>query len=89
MRFKITYDLGGSLCGSGDEFEEEFETQSQADQEAYEKACELYDSFVGMYGLRTEDDIAKEESLDDLDEIRQIFEQERESWLEYSAVPIS
>lgn len=92
-KFYIRYGLGGGfggcermdweevLCGSLDD----------AQQEAYQAACEEYESYAGLHGLREIEQIiedAKEDEDECLseEEAEEIFKEERDGWLEYEAV---
>jgi hypothetical protein len=44
----------------------------------------MYD---GLHGLRSVDQIVEEDEVDE-DEAYEIWREERESWLEYQAIPI-
>ena len=83
MRFKITYGLGG---GFNSEYEDIIEA---ADEDAaiiiaWEMACEEYDQYAGMHGLRSVEDIMEEDGVDEED-AEAVYAEERESWLDYSA----
>ncbi len=60
----------------------------QASSEAFERACEEYESYVGMHGLRSMEEIMEEDGLDG-EEAEYTYNDERESWLDYSAEPYS
>ena len=58
---------------------------------AWEAACEDYESYAGLHGIRDEEQIAEEEGLDteeDAEEIQAIYEDERESWIDYEALEL-
>ena len=58
----------------------------KAEEYAWELACVYYDIYVGLYGLRDYEQIAEDEGLDiekDEDEINEIYNEEREPWLDY------
>lgn len=83
--FQIRYGLGGGFGGAGDwEDCEEAKTLEQADKIAYEYACQDYDSYDGLHGLRDIEQIMEEDRVDE-DEAEQIWRDERESWLDYEA----
>lgn len=66
-----------------------FDSEEEATQEAYYMAISEFESYEGLHGLRTMEDIADEENLDidsDYEEIQEIYIQERDSWLDYYAV---
>ena len=87
MKFKIFYGLGGGFGGANNEEIIECDSLGQAEQEAYSACCEYYESYVGMYGLRGIDEIKEEDGVED-DEAWDIFNDERESWLDYRAEEI-
>ena len=64
------------------------DNQEQADNYAWEAACEHYNSYVGSNGLRDIGEIMEEDDVEE-DEAEEIFNEEREGWLDYSAVPYS
>ena len=85
-KWKCWYGLGGGFGGARDYEIEEFETEEEAIEYAYELACEYYTNYDGMYGLRDYEQIADEEELDiekDCEIIDEIYNEERESWLDY------
>ena len=61
-------------------------TKDQAEKEAYYAAVEEYESYEGLHGLRTVDEIMDEEGVD-YEEAQQIYNEEMESWLDYSVKP--
>lgn len=81
MKFEITYGLGSSFGMETDEIE--CENEREAENIAYQKAVEEYESYAGMYGLRTEDEIMEEDGVD-ADEAYEIYVDERESWLDFT-----
>jgi hypothetical protein len=90
MKFKILYGLGGGFGGTDeDEPQEivEFSSQKRADSYAWEKACEEYEMYDGLHGLRNVDMIMEEDEVDE-DGAYEIYCEERESWLEYQAIPV-
>lgn len=84
----IKYGLGGGFGGANNYEVIQTEDLEDAEKWAYENACDEYDSYSGMHGLRSEDEIIKEEDCDE-EEARYIYEEEREGWLEYCAFPYS
>ena len=84
--YKCWYGLGGGFGGARDFEIEEFDTLEEAEECAWELACEYYENYVGLYGLRDYEQIAVDEDLDiekDEDEINEIYNEERELWLDY------
>lgn len=84
MKFEIRYALSGGFGGCKNKDWEEIEADDleEANKIAYQSACEEYESYVGLYGLREVSDIMEEDGVDETDaEI--IYLDERENWLEY------
>ena len=86
--FIIGYGLGGGFGGIQEYEVIETTDLNDANKWAYENACELYEGYAGMYGLRDLEDIMDEDECNEED-AQIIYEEERESWLEYIAVPYS
>ena len=63
----------------------EAENEQQAVDEAYYQALERYDDYAGLHGIQSKEDIAEEENLTDEDEIELIYNEARESWINYDA----
>ena len=87
--FIIGYGLAGGFGGIQNYEVIEAYNQDDADKQAWEKACETYESYVGMHGLRELSEIMEEEEIEDEDEAMYIYNEEREGWLDYSAEPFS
>ena len=86
--FIIRHGLGGGF-GGGNNYEViETENLEYAEKWAFENACQDYESYEGMYGLRTVEQIMEEEECKEEDALI-AYEEERESWLDYYAVPYS
>ena len=83
--FIIGYGLGGGFGGSRNFEVVQVDNQDEAEQYAFESACEEYDRYAGMHGLRSVGQIMTEEGIEDEDEAQEIYNEERESWLTYSA----
>jgi hypothetical protein len=58
----------------------------QATEIAYEYACEDYESYAGLHGLRDIGDIMEEDGVNE-NEAEEIYLEERESWLYFDAEP--
>jgi len=87
-KYKCYYGLSGGFGGARDYEIIECESREQAEEIAWKLACEEYDSYSGMRGLPSWDEIAESEGLnpeEDEDTINAIFEDERESWLDFRA----
>ena len=82
MKFWIRYGLSGGFGGCGDWEEIDATDEDEANTEAWHRACEEYESYEGMHGLRTIEDIMEEDELDE-DEAEDHWREERESWIEY------
>jgi hypothetical protein len=87
--FIIGYGLAGGFGGERNFEVIQVDTQEQAEGWAYEVCCEEYERYAGSNGLREIGEIMEEENIEDEDEAQQVFEEERESWLAYSAQPYS
>lgn len=85
----IGYGLGGGFGGARNYEVIQVDTQEDADKWAWENACEEYERYAGSNGLRSVDEIMEEDDIEDEDEALQVYEEERERWLDYSAVPYS
>lgn len=84
-KFLVKYALGGGFGGvehcDGEILE--FENEEKANEYAYDMACEEYDMYDGLHGLRSVDNIMEEDEVDG-EEAQLIYEEERETWLDYS-----
>ena len=93
--YKINYGCG---CGDNEEYLE-FNSENEANDYAYEKAIEDYESYEGLHGIRGMAEIADEDFGLDLYEldyntgdyvaIEAAYFDERESQISYSAEEIS
>jgi len=80
----IGYGLNGGFGGARDYEVIEANDEDEASAVAWEKACENYESYAGSNGLRSIEEIMEEDDVEE-DEAEGIYEEERESWLDYSA----
>lgn len=82
--YQIRAGLGGGFggCESHDWIDSEAPDEETAEKEAYELAVEEYDSYAGLYGLRSIQDIMEEEDIDEV-EAEEIYQEEMEAWLTY------
>jgi len=90
MKFDI-YHSGGNQLGQMDEPEEEsveFPTKDKAENYAYDRACEDYDSYAGLHGIRDVDDIVADEEAENEDDAWDIYRDERDSSVDYKAVQV-
>ena len=85
--FFVTYGCGGGLNDIN--YELYYGTQIESDAYAWEEACQIYDSYAGLHGILDYDGCLEEikdeyEDEDDAaDAAEQMYNDERESWLEY------
>lgn len=89
QEYNIYAGLGGGYGGARYQCTTLAESEDDAMDEAYAIACDDYDAYVGIHGLRSYDDIAEDEGLDpneDIEEIEEIYNQEREDWVDYYVV---
>lgn len=80
----IGFGLGGGFGGIDKYQVVHAVSQAEAEREAFNLACEEYDSYDGMYGLRTVEEIMEEDELNREDAVNS-WRDERDSWLDYSA----
>ena len=86
MKYNIYAGLGGSFGGATYQGTGDFESRESAEEMAYQYAVEEYELYEGSHGIRSWKDIADEEGLDyeeDEYEINEMYEDEKESWMEY------
>jgi hypothetical protein len=83
----ISYGLGGGFGGADNHEVIDADNQEQAEEYAYEMACQEYDSYAGLHGLRDLEMIMDEDECEE-EEAEMTYNVERESWLDYSAEPI-
>jgi len=82
----ISYGLGGGFGGASNFEIINAKNEEEASIYAWEKACQDYESYAGSNGLRTEDEIMEEDNVDQ-ETAEEMYNEERESWLDYSAEP--
>ena len=63
--FIIGYGLSGGFGGIQNYEVIEAYSQDDADKQAWEMACETYESYVGMHGLRELSEIMEEDEIED------------------------
>jgi len=85
----IGYGLSGGFGGASIFEVVQAGNQEEAEKLAFESACEEYEQYAGSNGLRDIDEIMQEDGIEDADEAECVYNEERESWLDYSAVPYS
>ena len=88
-KFKIYAGLGGGFGGANYHFTEEFKNEEVAMEYAYELAVQEYESYEGLHGIRTWEEIREElyemyppEELG-REDIELAYNEEMESWLVY------
>ena len=89
MLYNVYAGLGGGFGGATYQGTGDFPNEEQAAQEAYRIAREEYESYEGLHGILGFEEVADENDLDleeDDDLIRELYEDEVESWIEYWAV---
>lgn len=84
-RWKIYSGLGGGF-GGANYIKTVSGSKASAEKEAYQAAVEEYESYEGLHGLRTIDEIESEEGVS-YEEASQIYNDEMESWLDYYVRP--
>lgn len=87
MKFIIKYGMGGGFGGAIAEEEVVAEDHEEAELYAFEAACEYYEMYVGLHGIRGTDDIMEEDGCNE-DDAQDIFNEERDTWLEFYAEEI-
>lgn len=78
----IGYGLSGSFGGIQDYEVIIADSLEEAEESAWEQAKETYDSYAGLHGLRDIPEIIEEDEVDE-DTACEIYEEERERWLDY------
>lgn len=99
-QYNIYAGLGGGFGGANYQYTTLCETEDEALDEAYERACEEYEQYEGLHGLPGWEDATREyceelgisqEELEDTDEeflaIGEYYNEARENWLAYHIVP--
>lgn len=82
-KYKIYAGLGGSFGGADYIDTLDFENYDEAMEFAFRAACEKYNEYAGLYGLRTVEEIMEQDETDE-EEAIMIYNEERESWLDYN-----
>jgi len=88
-KFRVKYALSGGFGGTEYADWEEIEAydEKEAVEYAYWRAVEVYESYSGLHGLRTVEDIMEEDGVDE-EEAEERYRDERESWLDYEVEEI-
>lgn len=97
-KFEIFAGLGGGFNNEISIGIEEFETEDDARDAAYEEACDIYDQYSGSRGLNSQEDIVLslkgDKVYSDLtgeeleEEAWEVYDHEREDWLKFHVVEI-
>ena len=87
-KFRIFAGLEGGLDGPSYVKTCLYKNKEDAEQDAYQYAIEEYESYAGLHGIRSLNDIAEEEDLDldderDLREAEEIYNEDLESWIDF------
>jgi hypothetical protein len=83
--YRIFAGIGGGFGGGSFQFADKFHDEAEASSNAYEAACQEYDSYEGYYGISSHAEIAEENDLDfdsDSNEIDQLYNEEKENWID-------
>lgn len=99
-QYNIYAGLSGSFGGAQYQFTSLCETEDEACEEAFQAACEEYESYSGLHGLPSWEDAINdyceeyginpedfEETDENYQEIEDYFNEAREGWLDYYATP--
>ncbi len=100
-QYNIYAGLGGSLGGANYQYTGLYETEEEAEDDAFQAACEDYDQYAGVYGLPSWEDAVEDycvhqgidpEDFDGDDneafqKVEEYYDGARESWLCYHVVP--
>lgn len=89
-KFRIKHALGGGFGGIENQEWEIIDADSldKAMDEARQKAIEEYQSMEGMHGLKSVAEIMEEDDLS-AEEAESVYEDEMESWLDFTAEQLS
>ena len=87
-KFRIFAGLEGGFGGPNYVKTCLYKNKEDAEQDAYQYAIEEYESYAGLHGIRSLNDIAEEEDLDldderDLKEAEEIYNEDLESWIDF------
>ncbi len=97
-QYNIYAGLSGSFGGANYQYTSLCETGEEAEEEAFQIACENYEQYEGLHSLYSWEDAIKDYCNDqeidpedltyeDTQEIEDYYDGGRESWLDYYAVP--
>lgn len=97
-KYNIYAGLGGSFGGAQYLYTSLFNSKQEADDEAYIAACEEYESYEGIHGIKDWEDcfikFCEEKGIDDtpenqekyIDIVNELYQDEKENWIEYYSV---
>lgn len=57
--------------------------------EAYRMACQVYDDYAGLHGIMSEEDYLESGEAETMDEAWELYQDDRESSIEYEATEIT
>lgn len=80
--YKIYAGLSGGFGGAHYQYTDEFDDIEEASVASWEYACEIYENYAELHGLRDISDIMEEENCSE-DEAWEYYQEDRESWIEY------
>ena len=94
MKYKIYAGLEGGFGGANYIRTVESVSEEQANQEAFEEACQIYDSYAGLHGIMSWEEcitqVLEENGLEEGDDysnfeedVDALYREEQESWIEY------
>lgn len=100
-QYNIYAGLGGSFGGAHYQYTGLYETRDEAENGAFQTACDDYEQYSGLHGLPNWEDAINdycenngidpedfgEEDEEVSQEIEEYYNEARESWLEYYVVP--
>jgi len=84
----IGWGLSGGFGGINNYEVIEASSLEEAEKDAYQRAIDEYEIYSGYHGLRSVEDIIEEDGVDE-EEAEEIYNEEREGWLDYVAKPYS
>jgi hypothetical protein len=87
-QYRIFAGMGGGFGGAQEVDVMEFANKEAAKDYAYEVACETYNMYAGMHGLRSVADIMEEDECDE-ENAEYVYDEEREDWLDYYVEEVS
>ena len=82
IKYKIFAGLSGGFGGANYIETFDCDDEEEATEIAYYHACDEYESYAGLYGLRDIEEIMNEDIVEE-SEAEEIYRDERESWLDY------